>query len=139
MAIDVVEDPAHYFIVMAAAGSIVILLMIAHPQVRAIPGSILFWLCCSMLMVFCFLGLILDAPRMFIWMSLALLSVRIAFDFVVLPIRSVTRQENVCREDCRRMIDNQPDKKFYNYRQTATMNVSQVLSLCLFPSNHKDD
>jgi len=113
------------FIVLAAAGSIVMLLLIAHPQVRALPGSQLFWLGCSVLMVFCSLGLIVDAPRMFIWMSLALLSVRIAFNFVVLPIRSIDHQENVTREDCRRMIGNHPDSKFYNYKQTATMNVAR--------------
>ena len=113
------------FIVLAVAGSIVVLFMIFHPQVRTIPGSIAFWLVCSVLMILCSLGLMVDAPRMFIWMSLVLLSVRIAFDFVVLPIRSITHQENVCREDCRRMINNHPGEKFYNYGQTATMNVAR--------------
>jgi hypothetical protein len=111
--------------VLAAAGSLVVILMLVSPQVRAIPGSTLIWLVCSVLMIGCCMGLVADAPRMFIWMSLVLLVVRITFDFVVLPIRAINYQENVCREDCRRLIDNHPQQKFYVYGKTQTQNVAK--------------
>ena len=113
------------FIVLAALGCIAILLMLVSPQVRTIPGSVWIWLVCSVLIIFCCIGLIGDAPRMFIWMSLALLVVRITFDLVVLPIRAIDYQENVCREDCRRMINNHPGEKFYVYGKTQTQNVAK--------------
>jgi len=45
---------------------------------------------------------------MFLWMALALLVVRSAFNLVVLPIRATGYQENICRADCRRMTENHP-------------------------------
>lgn len=113
------------FIVLAAAGTIVVLLMMVSSQVRSLPGIVWVWLACSALMLFSCFGLIVDAPRMFIWMSLALLVVRITFDFVVLPIRAIDYQENVTREDCRRMINIHPPQKFYVYGQTQTQNVAK--------------
>jgi len=113
------------FIILVSLGSIVILLMLVSPQVRDIPGSILIWLFCSVAMVFCLIGLIADAPRMFLWMALALLVVRSAFNLVILPIRAIDYQENICREDCRRMIGNHPNEKFYIYGQTPTENVAR--------------
>jgi len=113
------------FSALVVLGSIVILLMLIYPPARDIPGSIGIWLIGSVLIVIFCIGLITDASRMFIWMSLSLLVVRIAFDLVVLPLRSIDYQENVCREDCRRMTGNHPDKKLLVYGQTQTQSVAR--------------
>jgi len=113
------------FVILASLGSVVVLLMLFYPPVRSIPGSVLIWMVTSVLLISCCLGLIFDGPRMFIWMSLCLLVVRIAFSLIVLPIRSIDYQENICREDCRRMIRQHPSQIFLIYGQTATQNVAR--------------
>ena len=113
------------FVVLASLGTLVVLLMLVYPPVRNIPGSVLIWLFASAAMACCLLGLIADAPRMFLWMALALLVVRSAFNLVVLPIRATGYQENICRTDCQRMTGNHPGEKFYIYGQTPTENVAR--------------
>jgi 4-amino-4-deoxy-L-arabinose transferase-like glycosyltransferase len=113
------------FVVLASMGSLVTALMLLYPPVRDIPGIVWIWLVCSVLLISSCIGLIMDAPRMFLWMSLALLVVRIAFDFVVLPIRSIDYKENICREECRRMTGNHPGQKLLVYGQTLTENVAR--------------
>jgi 4-amino-4-deoxy-L-arabinose transferase-like glycosyltransferase len=113
------------FVVLVALGSIATMLMLVYPPVREIPGSMLIWLFCSVAIACCLLGLIADAPRMFLWMALALLVVRSTFNLVILPIRAINYQENICRADCLRMTGKHPDKKFYLYGQTPTENVAR--------------
>jgi hypothetical protein len=113
------------FIVLVSLGSIAVLLMLVYPPVRDIPGSVWIWLFCSVAIACCLLGLIADAPRMFLWMALALLVVRSTFNLVILPIRAIDYQENICRADCLRMTGNHPNEKFYIYGQTPTENVAR--------------
>ncbi len=72
-----------------------------------------------------FLGLWHDRDRTFLWMALMLLVVRIVFNLVVLPLRSIDWRENLCREDCRRAAEAHTDAPWYVYGETYTGEVAR--------------
>ncbi len=72
-----------------------------------------------------FLGLWHDRGRAFLWMALMLLVVRIVFNLVVLPLRSLDWRENLCREDCRRAAAAHADAPWYVYGETFTGEVAR--------------
>jgi 4-amino-4-deoxy-L-arabinose transferase-like glycosyltransferase len=113
------------FIVLVSLGSVAALLMLVYPPVSEIPGSIWIWWICSLILIICGVGLVADAARMFIWMALALLVVRSTFNLVVLPLRAIDYQENLCRQDCQRLYAHHPDDKLVVYDQTQTQGVAR--------------
>jgi hypothetical protein len=70
-------------------------------------------------------GLKADTMRMFVWMSMALLVVRIAFNLVVLPVRAGESQENVTRADSRRLAAAHGDWPWLIYKETETHEVAR--------------
>jgi hypothetical protein len=72
-----------------------------------------------------FLGLWHDRGRTFLWMAFTLLVVRIIFNLVVLPLRSIDWRENLCREDCRRVAAAHADAPWYVYGDTYTGEVAR--------------
>jgi len=116
----------HYaFAMLTGIVTFMILLMPLDSRVNALPGILLIWIIGSVLILFCFLGVLMDSRRMFIWIPIGLLVARSVFNLVVLPIRSMSFIENSCREDCRRLADNHGDKTWYIFGQTETHQVAR--------------
>lgn len=70
-------------------------------------------------------GLLYDRARTFLWMAMMLLVVRIVFNLVVLPLRSLDYRENISRADCRRVADRHGDVPWYIYGNTYTGEVAR--------------
>ena len=113
------------FLILAALGTVMVLLMFVHPPVRKLPYVFPVWIISLALLLFTLVGLFRDSARMFIWMSIALLVVRITFDMVVLPLRAQEFKENACRKDIRRAADIHADKKWLIYGETETHQVAR--------------
>ncbi len=113
------------FIVLTAMVTIAILLMPLDLRVFALPGIMLIWIIGSVLILFCFLAVLLDSARMFIWIPMAMLIARSVFDLVVLPVRSISYRENLCREDCRRVAAHEGNKRWYIFKKTETHEVAR--------------
>jgi len=116
----------HYlFVAVTGMLTLIVILMPLVEQVRTLQGIHLVWFAGIILMVFCFLGVFLDVPRMFIWFSITMLVARLLFNLIVLPIRAVTFRENDCREDCRRLAMNHDDKSWYIFGETEIHQVAR--------------
>ncbi len=116
----------HYvFATLTGIVTLMILLMPLDVRVNALPGIVLIWIIGSVLILFCFLGVLMDSRRMFIWIPIALLVARSVFNLVVLPVRSMSSMENSSREDCRRLAAYHGDKAWYIFGQTETHQVAR--------------
>jgi 4-amino-4-deoxy-L-arabinose transferase-like glycosyltransferase len=112
-------------ITLAAIAFAVILILPLIPQLRAVNGLLVIWICCAIVLGAAVFGLKADKARMFIWMSIALLVVRIVFNLVVLPVRASESQENVTRMDSKRLATAHGDRTWYIYGETETHQVAR--------------
>jgi hypothetical protein len=110
---------------LTGVAGIAVITMPLFPQVREIPGWIWIWLGCSTVMVFCCIGLWVDGARMAIWMALALLVIRIAFDLVIIPIRAEASRENVTRASAQRLARIHGDATWYLYGKSFPHEVAR--------------
>jgi 4-amino-4-deoxy-L-arabinose transferase-like glycosyltransferase len=112
-------------VTLAAIALAVIIILPLIPQLKEVPGLYLIWIVCGIIMGGAVLGLQKDKARMFIWMSISLLVVRIVFNLVVLPVRATEFQENVTRADCLRLAETHGDRSWYIYGETETHQVAR--------------
>lgn len=94
-------------------------------RVRALPYIYLYWILSALLMTVCFFSMLIDGSRIFFWFALALLIVRFVFDVVVLPIRKIDHNVNICREDCRRVAENYGQERWYLFGESFPHEVAR--------------
>jgi len=110
------------FTILAAIG---ILGMPLSLQVRSLQHFPLFWIMASLLITGCILCMLADGKRIFYWFALAMLIVRLVFDVVVLPLRKIDHNVNICRDDCQRVATKYGDHKWYLYGKTFPHEVAR--------------
>jgi 4-amino-4-deoxy-L-arabinose transferase-like glycosyltransferase len=113
------------FAILTGIVALLILLIPLDSRTNGLHNIIFIWIAGSAMILFCFLGVLLDARRMFIWIPIALLVARSVFNLVVVPVRSMSSVENNCREDCRRLAANHRDKTLYIFGKTETHQVAR--------------
>jgi hypothetical protein len=116
----------HYtFLGLAGAALLAVLIMPADGQVRSLPWIIFIWLGGVTALGFCFLSILYDSTRSFLWFAITLFVVRFIFDVVVLPIRQKDWAENICRDDCLRLAEKYGDHSWYLYKETFPHEVAR--------------
>ena len=95
-------------------------------KVRSLPHITLFWIAGSLLITGCFFCMLVDGNRIFYWFAMAMLIVRLViFDAVVLPLRKIDHNVNICREDCRRVAKKYGHERWYLYGETFPHEVAR--------------
>jgi hypothetical protein len=116
----------HYtFLGLAGVALLAVLIMPTDEQVRSMPWIILIWIGGGIALGFCFLSILWDSARSFLWFAITLLVVRIIFDVVVLPIRQKDWAENICRDDCLRLAEKYGEHTWYLYKETFPHEVAR--------------
>lgn len=113
------------FIFLSGVATLVIMLMPIDARVRNTDFIWLTWIAGSAMMAVCFLAILWDQTRLFLWMCLALLITRSVFTLVVLPNRKIEFSENRCREDCKRLGQKYGQHPWYIYGETETHQVAR--------------
>lgn len=117
---------AHILFISLASISLAVMLILPFiPRLQELNGLYWTWIACGLLMTMCVLGLFADQARMFVWMGLILLVVRICFNLVVLPIRADEAQENVTRADARRLAAHYSQQDWHIYGKTQLHEVAR--------------
>jgi hypothetical protein len=113
------------FLAFTLMAAVIILGMPLSGQVRSLPYIGLIWVTGILLMMGCFLSMLVDANRIFYWFALAMLIVRLVFDVVVLPLRKIDHNVNICRDDCQRLAAKYGDHTWYLYGKTFPHEVAR--------------
>ncbi|MBK8555131.1 MAG: hypothetical protein IPL65_04870 [Lewinellaceae bacterium] len=83
------------------------------------------WLGSATLLSFAALGLWSDSRRAFLWLAVAMLSIRIGFDCFVLPFRTIDDKTHFTRDDAYRLGTRWGDRNWYVYGETETHMVAR--------------
>jgi len=113
------------FLGLTLMAAIAVLLMPVAGQVRALQGIPFIWIGGTVLLTGCFFCMVTDGNRIFYWFALALLIVRSVFDVVVLPLRKIDHNVNICREDSRRVAEKYGNEHWYLFGETFPHEVAR--------------
>jgi hypothetical protein len=113
------------FAILAAASALAFLAIPLVERTHTLPWLVPVWVSGSLLLLLSALGLLTDGKRMFIWLVLTLLLVRIGFNCVILPFRMIDDRAHFTREDAYRLAGKWGDKNWYIYGDTETHQVAR--------------
>jgi 4-amino-4-deoxy-L-arabinose transferase-like glycosyltransferase len=116
----------YVFLAFTLLAALFIIGMPLSAQVRTLPDIRFFWIAGTLLITLCFLCLLVDGSRIFYWFAVAMLIIRLViFDVVVLPLRKIDHNVNICREDCRRVAEKYQHGRWYLYGKTFPHEVAR--------------
>lgn len=114
------------FLVFTLSAALFIIGMPLSEQVRSLPYIALFWIIGAILVTGCFFCMLVDGIRIFYWFALAMIIVRLViFDAVVLPLRKIDHNVNLCREDCHRIAEKYGHERWYLFGETFPHEVAR--------------
>jgi 4-amino-4-deoxy-L-arabinose transferase-like glycosyltransferase len=83
------------------------------------------WAGSIVLMVSVSLGLLIDQRRLLLWLGIVLLSLRVVFSILILPIREQTFAENRTRNSCKELTQKHKGHTWYVFDSTETFQVAR--------------
>ncbi len=112
------------FIVLSITATVVFWLMPVVDRAWELPWLIPVWLGCSLLLTFATVAIIGDEKRVYLWLVIIMLTVRIGIDAVILPFRMVDDKAHFTRDDARHLGEKWSSKDWYIYGETETHRVA---------------
>lgn len=112
------------FAILSVAAALVFWLIPTVARARELPWLIPVWLGCSLLLTFAAISLIYNEKRMFLWLSIVMLTFRIGIDTVILPFRMVDDKAHFTRDDAARLAKKWGAKDWYILGETETHRVA---------------